>query len=205
MEVEFVLRADDVLAFHEYYLKRQSRGGQRQWLVPVVCLLLTALVWYGYILPSANDITLPLGLTVLFIILTTFSWAQRRRLPARILSQLRRQLDDEWNKKLIGWRRLSLTPESMTYTSKLMTASAQWQAVEQIILTEDHAFFFTTRTSGFVLPAEAFSDEEAFREFVQAARRYRRSANAEAEEDASSRGRSRVEETGFTAEGPAGG
>jgi hypothetical protein len=202
MEVEYTLRADDVLAFHEYCLERQPRRGQQQWVVPVGCLLLTAMVWYNYSLPGANDITVPLAFTVFFLGVTVFSWVQRRRIPNKVLGQLRRQLDDEWNKKLLGWRRLSITPESITFTGKLTTTSALWEAVEQIAVTEDHAFFFTTKTAGFVVPVQAFPDEEEFRAFVKTARRYRKAANATSEEDPPSRRRPRVEETGFTADEP---
>jgi hypothetical protein len=205
MDVEFVLRVDDVLALHRYCLERQPRTSRPQWVLLGGCLLLTGLVWFNYIRTDATDFTLPLVLSACFLGLSIFALMPRKMMVDKVLGQLRRQLDDEWNRKLVGRRRLSVTPEAITFTSEVTTFSVRWPAVEQIVITEDHAFFLVTRSTGLILPIRAFEDEEAFREFVKTARGYRKSANAVSEEGSPSRRRSRAEETGFTAEEPAGG
>jgi hypothetical protein len=128
---------------------------------------------------------------------------QRSFIRSRMSRLLRRQLDDEWNRKLLGWRSVSITPETITLTSKLTTYAVRWEAVEQVVTTDEHAFFLITRQSGIVLPVRAFAEDEEFDEFVKAARQYRREADDGSKEDSSARRRSRVEETGFTAEEPA--
>jgi hypothetical protein len=206
MEVEFALRPDDVLAFHRYYLERQPRPGGRQWIWVLVAVPLLAYMWYRYREWNAADYTLPLLVSIWFFAVIVILLVQRGRIRTRILGQLRRQLDDPWHKKLLGWRRLSITPEGITYTAKLTSATARWQAIEQVVVTDEHSFFFTTKTAGFVLPARAFADDEEFREFVKTARRYRKEADAEPEDEAPSRRRrSPAEETGFTSEEPADG
>jgi hypothetical protein len=204
MDVEFVLRADDLLALHRYLLQRRPRAGNGLWAWVVAGVLLLALwLWLGHDHPIWTDTTLPLIMAVGFLALVAFAVFQRQTMPAKVLTQLRKQLDDEWNRKLLGWRRLSLTAESITFISELTTFSVRWPAVEQIVTTEDHAIFLVTRQTGLILPVRAFRDEEAFREFVKAARRYRKEANAATEDDSPPRRRSRVEETGFTADEPA--
>lgn len=202
MEVEYVLRIDDVLALQKYHLERQPIKGPRQWLWALGCLLLTGLVWFYYSIASDLVIETPLMLSTLFLGVAAFSLFQRKLMPGQVLRAMRRQLQEEWSKKLGGWRRLSITPESITFTGKLITASALWEAVEQIAVTDDYAFFFTTRRTGFVLPARAFPDDEAFEEFVKTARQYRKAAAHSPDGDAPPRKRSPVEETGFTAEEP---
>jgi hypothetical protein len=204
MNVEFVLRADDLLALHRYLLERRPRAGQGLWAWLIVGVLLLGLwVWLGHDHPMWTDTTLPLILAAGFLGLAAFAVFQRQTMPARVLGQLRKQLDDEWNRKLLGWRRLSINPESITFTSELTTFSVRWPAVERIVTTEDHAIFLVTRQTGLVLPVRAFRDEEAFRDFVKTARAYRKAAHAPWKEDSSPRRRSPVEETGFTSGEPA--
>jgi hypothetical protein len=204
MDVEFVLRADDILALHKYLLERRPRAGHGQWVWLVVGeVFLVLCILFDFSNSDWTGTTFPLIIAVVFLGLIAFVVFQRQAMPARVLGQLRKQLDDEWNRKLLGWRRLSLTPEAITFTGELTTFSVRWPAVEQIVTTEDHAIFLVTRQTGLVLPVRAFPDEEAFREFVKAARRYRKAANAGPEEESPPRRRSRVEETGITAEEPA--
>jgi hypothetical protein len=204
MDVEFVLRADDLLALHRYLLQRRPRAGNGPWAWIVVGVLFLALwVWLGHDHPVWTDTTLPIIMAVGFLGLVAFAVFQRQTMPARVLTQLRKQLDDVWNRKLLGWRRLSISADAITFTGELTTFSVCWPAVEQIVTTEDHAIFLVTRQTGLVLPVRAFRDEEAFREFVKAARGYRKAAHAPWKQDSPPRRRSRAEETGFTAGEPA--
>jgi hypothetical protein len=206
MEVEFVLRPNDVLALHQFCLDRRPHRPPQfsQWLWLLLALLGVALVWFLVSRVDRPDFTMPVLVTVVVGALVILKVFQRSFIRSRLTRLLRRQLDDEWNRKLLGWRRLAITPETITLTSKLTTYAVRWQAVEQIVTTEEHAFFLITRQSGIVLPVRAFTEDEEFGEFVRTARRYRREAVDDSKDDSSGRRRTRVEETGFTAEEPAG-
>jgi hypothetical protein len=205
MEVEFVIRVDDHLAFHRYYLERRPPAGSGRLVVLVLLFgLLGGLMWLNYNRGGWADITAPVVLTVVFIAFAVLAVFQRRLFVGQVLRAMRRQLDDEWSEKLLGWRRLSIDPDGITVVSELTTASTLWQAVEQIAVTDDYAFFFLTRRTGFVLPARAFPDDEGFQDFVKTARHYRRTADEAPRKDPPSRRRSQVEETGFTAGEPTG-
>ncbi len=206
MEVEFVLRPNDVLALHQYCLDRRPHRTPHlsQGLGPLLAVLGVALVWFLVSRADSPDFTMPVVVSVFIgavVIVTVF---QRSFIRSRMTRLLRRQLDDEWNRKLLGWRRLTITPQTITLTSKLTTYAVRWQAVEQIVTTEAHALFLITRQSGIVLPVRAFAEDAEFDGFVRAARRYRREAGDGSEEASSGRQQSRTEETGFTAEEPAG-
>jgi hypothetical protein len=205
MEVEFALRPNDVLALHQFCLDRRPRAGQSPlqlvWLA--IALLGVAAVWVLVSRADRPDFTMPILVSVVIgavVIVTVF---QRSFIRSRMTRLLRRQLDDEWNRKLLGWRSVSITPETITLKSKLTTYAVRWQAVEQIVTTEEHAFFLITRQSGIVIPVRAFAEDEEFDEFLKAARQYRREADDGSKDDSSGRRRTRVEETGFTAEEPA--
>jgi hypothetical protein len=198
MEIEYVLRPDDALALHKYCMERLPGPGAPQWPLALAGVLLAGVAWFYY-LPT-GDILTPLVFSAIFLGVGFIVLFQPKRIRAQVLRQMRRQLQDE--PKLVGWRRLSISAESITFTGELMTVTARWQMVEQIVVTEDHAFFFTTKRTGLVLPIRAFADEEEFRDFVKAARRYRRAADEDPKSDSPGRRRSRVEETGFTAEEP---
>src|SRR5207248_336216 len=47
-----------------------------------------------------------------------------------------------------------------------------WHALEQVGETDDHAFFYITKTLAHILPKRAFRDKEEFRQFVATARHY---------------------------------
>jgi hypothetical protein len=202
MEVQFVIRVDDILALHGNYLRRRPRAGGQQWLVALACLLLMVMVWYNYVDNGAvGDAVAPFALSVVCVALAGHMLLARQLVAVNVLRQLRRQLEeDEWNEKLLGWRRLNITPESITFSGKSTTASAQWEAIEQIVVTEHHVFFFLTRSSGFILPVRAFSEEYECRDFVRTARGYRRAAADGPRKQRPPRLPSRTDEAGFTTE-----
>jgi hypothetical protein len=51
-----------------------------------------------------------------------------------------------------------------------------WSAVASIDVTDEYAFFTVTDRGYLILPRDVFADSESFRQFVDAARRYREGA-----------------------------
>jgi hypothetical protein len=196
MEVEYVLRLDDLLAFNMYIQARRRGFRLGRWLLPLPFGLAAGLAWLTY--RPGDSLVIHVILTGVFLGLSIVALRQR----AMVMRQIRRQLQGE--PRLLGWRRLAIGPEAVTFTSKFVTITARWPGVDPIAVTEDHAFLFTTKLTGIIVPVRAFPDDEAFRDFVKAARRYQRAADDGADEEPPPRRRSRDEDTRFTAEGPTG-
>jgi hypothetical protein len=187
VEVEFVIRPDDVLAFHEYvwdHQAGQAGGAGSTW---------AALVFVGAVLPCAGFLYVQgqLSLTgllipILFVVIVLLKLVFWRPVLRR---QMRRNLDQkaDINSKLLGWRRFKLTPEALVVATEHSNSTHAWAGFQRIEIARDRAFFFDSPTSAHVVPGRAFSDENSFKQFVETGRRYWDAArNAISEESSSS-------------------
>ena len=178
MEVEFVLRRDDVLAFFDYALDhppKQLRGGAEWfswlWLIPIVLLGFHSLL---SIEPIIQGDPFSIGAPIFFVTFLFF-WLFRRRLKRQfqrraLLKSLDRKADK--NAKLLGWQRLSLGPEGISHTTEFNTTTIFWAGIEKIVIARERALIFDSPTSAYVVPQRALASEKAFLEFVETARSY---------------------------------
>jgi hypothetical protein len=72
--------------------------------------------------------------------------------------------------------RMAIGPEWFSYANRFVETAWRWTEFERIALTQDHAFFFISPREAYILPRRAFVNEDAYREFVHAARRYHEAA-----------------------------
>ncbi len=176
MEVEFVLRPDDVMALYEYAWDNPAKGAGRgarmlRWALLIILGLLSGFSVLALVLGhySFSVFFLP-TMFILYLLLVLFRRPLLRRAARRNLAHKVNK-----NAKLLGWQRFVLTPESLTAASEQSTTTLAWTAIEKIIIGE-RAMIFDSPSSAYVIPRRAFADEEAFREFVATARRYRDAA-----------------------------
>jgi YcxB-like protein len=175
MEVEFVLRPDDVMAFHDYlwaHPPKQARtlaASGLSWGLVLISGLLSLCSAYWLLQGDYSFITVYPPVLFLMALLLRLSWRSRSRWIVR--RNLARKVDK--NAKLLGWQRLALTPEALAASSEHSTTTLAWAAIEKIVITEKHALIFDSPTTAYVVPRRAFADEDEFREFVATARDYR--------------------------------
>jgi hypothetical protein len=74
--------------------------------------------------------------------------------------------------KFLGWRRVSLDAEAIRTVSDFAASTYLWHGVDKVGATLEHAFFYINTTMAIVVPGRAFADDRAFKDFVDAARRY---------------------------------
>jgi hypothetical protein len=198
MEVEFVLRPDDVMAFHEYVWDHPPKGGRGYrglswvWLVLLGLLSLLSVPsliqgdWSLYVIWG------PL-MFVTFLLLKLFWRPLLRRQVRKTLEQKADQ-----NAKQLGWKRLTLSPESLIAVSEHRTVTICWAGIEKIVIAGERALIFDSPTSAHVVPRRAFADEDEFRDFVAIARRYRDAAKDDRpQQRAARRKRSGEDDTGI--------
>jgi hypothetical protein len=102
-----------------------------------------------------------------------------RLLRPRILKrQLTRMLAEGKNAGLYGQHRLIISPDGIREVLNVGEPMRRWKAVEKIGVTDDHAFFYITALSAFVLPRRGCSDELHFQQFVRSAQMWMAEAQA---------------------------
>jgi hypothetical protein len=174
MQVEFVVRRDDLFALNEYLLKHPASGvkgsyGSLLWVRWGIWVLVALLVF----IPSfmRGDDAIPLYAFVPLLVFSVVLFTLRFTNRGLVRKNLQRIIDN--NPRLMGWRRLALTPETFTAVTRYKTTTVSWAGIEKIVIMGDHAFIFEMPASAFIVPRRAFGDDEDFREFVETARDYR--------------------------------
>jgi len=181
MEVEYELKPEDLIAFQRYYQSHPHRPSQQGgpnptgrlvwWLILMVAAVLL------YFVASAD---FPLVEQLSFYFVAVFAGAALMLFGivayARLMTskRMRKVLNQGRNaEKLLGWRRFSIDAETARNTSDFATVAYLWKGIDQIVTTKEHAFLYFTTAIAFILPRRAFSHDQAFNDFVEAARRYR--------------------------------
>ncbi len=74
--------------------------------------------------------------------------------------------------KLTGKHKISITPDALTDITDIEESTTRWNAIEWIASTDQY-LFMTVRGSGpHIVPRRAFTNEEAFKQFVDTVNTY---------------------------------
>jgi hypothetical protein len=74
---------------------------------------------------------------------------------------------------------LKISPEGISQSSADSAGITMWTAVEKIAVRKDHAFFYLTTLTAYILPRRAFAHDHDFTDFVETAQQYFDAANKE--------------------------
>jgi hypothetical protein len=170
MEVEYVLKPEDVLAFARYHQAHLPKAWRTSPLIGVVVGLVLA--GGAVLLQVLGLMPLLYSLGCLLVVSLFFALAARPLLQW----SLKRKLNRGAYARQMGWRRLSISPEGLVDVTKHSRNEVKWAGVEKIALSGDYAFFYVTDVSAHILPRRPFASEEEFKQFVMEARRFRRAA-----------------------------
>jgi hypothetical protein len=72
----------------------------------------------------------------------------------------------------VGQHHLTLAGDGITDRSSYGESKTAWGDVEQVAVTRDHVFLYTSATAAHVVPRRAFADPAALKQFVATAREY---------------------------------
>jgi hypothetical protein len=216
MEVEYVLTAEDYVAFNRYHQKANVRVLR---LGPWVWLVLLALLMGLFLLPAfssdpkrqpppAADHGQWIQSAFLFFIIPALVlvillvWGSRYLLAI----QVKRVVTHPDNRRqLLGWRRTAIGPEGVTVRGEEISTQLAWTGVHKIALTQQHAIFYTSALQAFIVPRRPFASDDEFKKFVETAQDYWEKAE-DAPREKKPTGRKAVPEpdTGITPEEGAG-
>jgi hypothetical protein len=175
MEVEFSLIPEDLVALSEYHSSQLPR-----WKIFLYLglIILGAGAFILRIRQFVNEAGTTIGLSVAVIAIFggLIYYLNRHRIAAR---NIRRQLRQGKNARLLEQRTLKISPEGISYLSAELAAMTMWTAVEKIVVRKDHAFFYVGTATAHILPRRAFANDQEFTDFVETAQRYFEAANKE--------------------------
>jgi hypothetical protein len=97
---------------------------------------------------------------VLFVLFFTpyLRWKSRRA--------IKRLFAEGQNTGRYGACSLAITPDGLREIQASGETRRSWNAVERLLIADDHAFIFTSAVEAFVLPRRAFATRERFQAFV---------------------------------------
>jgi hypothetical protein len=158
----------------------------------VVCLILVSFYLTRAFVPRVGWVQgfyLPLGVIVVLMIpcvslvhyFQRFLTDPKRKFYRTTLENatrdsLRRQYEHGELDRKVGWQRLELRSRELVLETDFHTSVTPWSAVEKIVTTESHAFFYYNPQGAHVLPIQAFGSEVQFTAFVETARALKEAA-----------------------------
>jgi hypothetical protein len=176
MEVEFVMRAEDHVAYN-VFLRERLRWDQRHpWFLFVGALSGIALIWVGANVFSPER-ERALGAAVVIVALDCWYLYSVITWRTRLAVQFRRLLNVPANRDIwLGWRKLTISEDALRWESENATTIKSWKLIEYIAIAGDHAYFMGADKIGYLLPRRPFGSEQEFQDFVKSAKRYRAAA-----------------------------
>ncbi len=170
MQADFEFTPDDHVAFVTIHNERSPTiRKQRRSLIGVVVFFMWALpalillTTDKPILETAKAIR-PLlvgafgSVVFLLIFFPYLRW--------KVTRMTKRMLAEGQNTGLYGPCSLSIEANGLRETKPTGESSRNWSTVERVLVTDTHAFIYTSATEAFVLPRRAFQGTEAFQHFV---------------------------------------
>ena len=194
MEVEFELTPEDLIAFQRYHRQNSPRDwstvNPANILTGGVILVALVAVMMFYSL-SDNLVAVPymemvqfvgLGAALTFFVMVLNGKLAVRRKIFLALKQGRNAA------KAFARRRVSIDAEAIRMASDFSSAAYYWHGVDRFGSTLDYLFVYINTTTAVVVPARAFPDDRAFKNFAEAARRYYRTGGVVREPFADAKG-----------------
>jgi hypothetical protein len=179
--LSFVLTVEDYIAFNNLLHQRLP-----YWLRHFASLLMIGIVStiVGFLLlttavASRAPADEALGIYELLIVaslvlaavLPLFMLFMMRSQATKRAQAVRTLLAHPQNQKLVGEMTISITPEEVISKSMMGTTSLSWDRIVEIVVTANHAFFFSGERNAITIPKRPRQAEE-FEEFVDLARQY---------------------------------
>ncbi|MFH1418413.1 MAG: YcxB family protein [Planctomycetota bacterium] len=177
MEAEINITREDILAFNVYHCEHSPSIRRRRLLAGAaftfLFVVLLLLITFDSDEPGQMALEIwPfwLGLPIFWVLLLFWS-------PGR---EVRRAVDKMLNEGrnicLLGPHIVTLTSEAFAESSEFSQSQTRWQAVDRIVVTDEHAFLYLSSMSAIIIPKRDFSAEGAFQAFVLKAREYHMAA-----------------------------
>ncbi|MFH0769584.1 MAG: YcxB family protein [Chloroflexota bacterium] len=174
-KIEYEVKRDDVLAFHLFNYEHspilgRARRLMRFMLLPsIILMLLSSIVSVAIF--GRNYISFAVGVgffTVLILIYYIFSPPLIRKGFTKIVERDYGRGKDKLTRK----HKLSISSETVTDITDMGESTTHWDTIEWIASTDQHLFMAVRGSGPHIVPRRAFTNEEAFKQFVDTVNTY---------------------------------
>lgn len=167
MQAEYDVTPDDLVAFGLCH-HSQSQTVRKQSWVSVLVGLMVLLFLPGLILLVSDKPILEIAPAIWPLLMGPILFLFFFYLLVKFRgSRFYREVLSERQSKFLDRRTLSLEDDALRESMASGTNQRSWSSVDRILLTNDHAFVYTSAVEAFILPKESFSSTVSFDEFLQ--------------------------------------
>lgn len=174
--IQYQLNKEDFKAFnlyHYYHSPTTRKQYYRSWFMPIVIwLIFFVIIWYFSLTDESTPLRGLLDLSPLLVFvplyLVYYPFAFRRRFTKIVKSMF----DDGRNVIFLGDKKVSISETGIDDIGEYSSTSIKWPAIERVVLFKEYIFVYTSSTEGIIIPARAFSTDEEFNSFYNAANTY---------------------------------
>jgi hypothetical protein len=172
LNIEYELDANDILVLYLYIYegspqKRHVRKIIRRASIIGLCLILCGVIILIFAVDRSQlsiAITLEILAALAFLWLLVSPYFTRKVLKSGILKKY-----SQGQNKLTGKHKFSITPKIMIDSSDIGELKICWTAVDHIESTDQYIFIRVQGSGHHVIPRKAFSNDSAYKEFVDLA------------------------------------
>jgi hypothetical protein len=172
-EISFLLTVEDHIAFNRVVHRRLPFGQRHLSLFLIGGASLLSIFLLFKVASNTGDgrpqFSFALGGFILLLaLLGGLAWRVR---PSQIPHRVRDLLAKPQNRHMVGEKTVRIGPEGITVQAQDAQTTVRWDVIEDVKVTDDHAFFFFAQRAAVILPRRPFPSEDEFRAFLKLARR----------------------------------
>jgi hypothetical protein len=181
MNIEYELNTEDILAFSLYNYEHAPRLGRARRLIRRFLLFAAVLsLIIAIVLITAfgqHQILLAVVLCIIAVLMVLWYFFSSLVIRKILRGAIYREYGRKQN-KLIGFHKLTITPDVIADITDMGESKTNWDAIEYVAYTEKY-LFITIRASGpYIVPERAFKDKHSFQQFVELAQSYYQATKA---------------------------
>ena len=172
-ELDYMLTREDLLAFYRYEDDYFPNGRRRRQKSFSVCFFLAVLILApaAFSFKDPSDAVLMLSLPAIGIALV-IRYIYRNHVKDFFLRRFVQRYSQDL-RSWLGRHNLTITPQSLTDKSHLVTSTWRWEAIEWIIRTDSHVFLMVKSGGAYIVPKTAFDDANEFEQFIEMVHKFR--------------------------------
>jgi hypothetical protein len=152
----YTLEVEDWLAFNQYHAQNFAAIRRNRKILQIVFALIFILLSGLYLLSGSLFMAAFWGVMAvlwLFGLQKFVDWSMKKRLLKALAGG-----KNSW----LGLYEASITPEAFFSKSRTGEGKYYWQAMEQIVSTDDYIFIYVTPLSAVIIPKRTYSGDMPF-------------------------------------------
>ena len=164
MTFEYQTTAEDVIAFNLYHFQHSPTAQRQAQIARAALSVFTGIVSFIVCIAITRGTLLPLVIVLALLaggfLFAIYPWLTRITLQKNVQGMLR----EGRSRTMIGLQRQTFTPEQITSSSEVSSATLSWTTIERIVSTDTHIFVYLSALSAIMLPRRIFQTDASFQD-----------------------------------------